>query len=143
MGNLTNFTRLFINDNQLHNSVLLLGELNPEDLANELSQADVFCLPSFSDPSPLSVFEAMCVGLPLLISERCGNHFEAVYPGKNGYIFNPDNKIEIQKCVDKLIKLRHKLPEMGRLSKKYYITNLSKYVISKKFIKDLNKALDN
>ena len=36
----------FINDNQLHNSVLLLGELNPEDLANELSQADVFCLPS-------------------------------------------------------------------------------------------------
>lgn len=76
----------------------LLGEKTQEELIHLYATADVFLLPSLSDPNPLSCIEALWSSLPLFISEHCGNYPEVVKPGQNGYVFSyrePENAIEM------------------------------------------------
>ncbi len=50
----------------LDDRVTYSGELLPADVARALADADVFCLPSFSEGLPVSVMEAMAIGLPVV-----------------------------------------------------------------------------
>ena len=50
----------------LGNRIVYSGELLPADVARELADADVFCLPSFSEGLPVSVMEAMALGVPVV-----------------------------------------------------------------------------
>lgn len=79
----------FIEQNNLNENVTLLGNLSQKEISGEYKRANVFVLPSYSDPSPLSIVEAIFTGLPVFISNRCGNHFETVENGVNGYLFDP------------------------------------------------------
>jgi glycosyltransferase involved in cell wall biosynthesis len=54
-------TRLGLDDR-----VTFSGELLPADVARALADADVFCLPSFSEGLPVSVMEAMAIGVPVV-----------------------------------------------------------------------------
>lgn len=88
-GNSHNLYHQYVIDNHLDNTVNFLGNLSQKKLSLEYKKADIFLLPSFSDPSPLSVVEALYTGLVMFVSNRCGNHFEAVVEGENGYTFDP------------------------------------------------------
>ncbi len=50
----------------LEDRIIYSGELLPADVARELGDADVFCLPSFSEGLPVSVMEAMAIGVPVV-----------------------------------------------------------------------------
>lgn len=50
----------------LEDRIIYSGELLPADVARELAAADVFCLPSFSEGLPVSVMEAMAIGVPVV-----------------------------------------------------------------------------
>lgn len=52
--------------------------------------ADCFMLPSRYDPFPNTVLEALAMGLPAIVSSRCGAA-EVVEPGANGWICEPDD----------------------------------------------------
>ena len=53
-----------------------------------LGISDGFVLPSVADCWPLALLEACMAGLPLLVSDRVGNHIDCVVPGKNGWVFD-------------------------------------------------------
>jgi glycosyltransferase involved in cell wall biosynthesis len=79
--------------------------------------ADLFLLPSLSDPNPLSVIEAMHSGLPLLVSKRIGNYPEALQVGVNGWGIDPSSADEIRTvCSEAFNCSTDKLKEMGRAS---------------------------
>lgn len=42
------------------------GELPPDMVSKRLADADIFCLPSFSEGLPVSVMEAMAIGVPVV-----------------------------------------------------------------------------
>lgn len=67
--------------------------------------ASVFCLPSFVDPNPLSVVEAMHAGLPILLSNKAGNFPEALHEGVNGFGFNPDRSEELSAALQRTLGL--------------------------------------
>lgn len=106
--------------NNLQENIILLGFLNPESMARLYAKSDVFLLPSFSDPCPLSVVEALSMSLPLLISSRCGNHYEAVRVGNNGYKFDPLNPDEIKSSYEKIMSRSHDFEDMGEISRTIY-----------------------
>lgn len=81
--------------------------------------ASALILPSTSEPWGLVVNEAMACSLPVLISDRCGCLLDLVFPGINGYVFNP---FEVENIANALIYL-NKLPaqqlqKMGQASDK-------------------------
>ncbi|MEC3877610.1 glycosyltransferase family 4 protein [Chryseobacterium salviniae] len=124
----------YIRDNNLENNVKLLGNLTQEQIGEQYKNADVFLLPSFSDPSPLSIVEAISSGLPVFVSNRCGNHFETVAEGKNGYVFDPSNHAEIKDKFNKLMGRKNNWKEFSRISLQLAVENFNPDIVIRKFI---------
>lgn len=106
----------FVKTNKLEENISFLGNLSQEEISNEYQNSNVFVLPSFSDPSPLTIVEAIYSGLPVFVSERCGNHFETVINGENGYTFDPYNSNDIREKFELLISQRDKWPIFSKKS---------------------------
>lgn len=71
--------------------VRLLGLQPPSRMVELYAAADVFVLPSLSDPSPLAAVEAAAAGLPLLMSNRCGNVDDLVEEDHNGWVLDVES----------------------------------------------------
>lgn len=61
-----------------------------EDVRPYYAAADGFLLPSRYDPFPNTALEAMAMGLPAIVSSRCGAA-EVIEPGVNGWVCEPDD----------------------------------------------------
>jgi UDP-glucose:(heptosyl)LPS alpha-1,3-glucosyltransferase len=61
-----------------------------EDVRPYYAAADCFILPSRYDPFPNTSLEALAMGLPVIVSSRCGAA-EIVEPGVNGWVCEPDD----------------------------------------------------
>jgi UDP-glucose:(heptosyl)LPS alpha-1,3-glucosyltransferase len=61
-----------------------------DDVRPLYAAADCFILPSRYDPFPNTVLEALAMGLPAIVSSRCGAA-EIVEPGANGWVCEPDD----------------------------------------------------
>lgn len=90
------------------NRVLFLGQKSENDIVRYLAAADWFLHPALYDASPLACVEALCVGLPMAVSQQTGNSPEVVINGTNGYIFDSYNPIEILNTLKKLVNLDEK-----------------------------------
>ncbi|WP_374460809.1 glycosyltransferase family 4 protein [Chryseobacterium taeanense] len=124
----------YIRDHNLEDHVKLLGNLTQQEIGEEYKNADVFLLPSFSDPSPLSIVEAISSGLPVFVSNRCGNHFETVSEGSNGYVFNPSNHAEIKEKFNMLMDRKEHWKEFSQISLQLAEENFNPEIVIKKFI---------
>ena len=127
----------YIQENKLEKNIALKGFCSMDKVANFYRKADVFLLPSFSDPSPLSVVEAICCKLPLLISNRCGNHYEALDESMNGYSFDPDNHIAVRKSYERLLSRQKDWEKMGIHSRILFEKNFQQVVVLNSFIQQL------
>jgi UDP-glucose:(heptosyl)LPS alpha-1,3-glucosyltransferase len=61
-----------------------------EDVRPLYAAADCFILPSRYDPFPNTALEALAMGLPAIVSSRCGAA-EVIEPGVNGWVCEPDD----------------------------------------------------
>lgn len=57
---------------RLGDRVTLAGELPPDAVRARLREADIFCLPSFSEGLPVSIMEAMAAGVPVVATWIAG-----------------------------------------------------------------------
>jgi glycosyltransferase involved in cell wall biosynthesis len=106
----------FISDNSISSNIILMGELNVDEVIAVLKISDCFILPSFSDPSPLALIEAIKIGLPILVSLRCGNHFECLIEGKNGFGFDPFSPVSVQQAFHSFIAEKNNWPYFSKKS---------------------------
>lgn len=73
--------------------------LGPRDDVRPIyAAADCFVLPSRYDPFPSTALEAMAMGLPAIVSSRCGAA-EIIEPGANGWVCEPDDVAGIAKLM--------------------------------------------
>ena len=129
--------RQFIIENGYSENIELCGFCKMTIVADYYQKSDVLVLPSFSDPSPLSLVEGCCCKLPLLVSLRCGNHYETVIDGVNGYTFDPDDHRSIKSAFDKLLADRFKWKQMGMESRQLFEENFLQEKVLKRFINSL------
>lgn len=87
-----------------HVDLKLLGYQDKSAIVELLYCADVFFLPSLSDPNPLSCIEALWCGKPFFVSEHVGNYPEVVEQGKNGYVFSYHNVQDFQEKITALLE---------------------------------------
>ena len=61
-----------------------------DDMRPPYAAADCLVLPSLYDPFGIAVLEAFAMGLPAIVSKRCGAA-ELIEPGVNGWVCAPDD----------------------------------------------------
>jgi glycosyltransferase involved in cell wall biosynthesis len=90
--------------NKLHlvNCVHLPGFKQYDDLPAYYGLANAFVHPSTKDTWGLVVNEAMAVGLPVLISERCGCVRDLVQEGENGFTFDPYDTVQLASLMTRM-----------------------------------------
>jgi glycosyltransferase involved in cell wall biosynthesis len=63
--------RRFIDSRGLADSIVYEGAIPPGTAPGRLGEADVYVLPSLNEPFPMTVLEAMSVGVPTVLSSTC------------------------------------------------------------------------
>lgn len=129
--------RKFVYDNDYGNNIEIVGFCQMDKVVDYYSACDALILPSFSDPSPLSLVEACCCKMPILASNRCGNHFETVEDTKNGYLFSPTDHFQIRSSFEALLNCREEWPSMGQYSRDLFDRNFKQSVVLPEFVKQL------
>lgn len=79
--------------------VRLLGKRN--DVADLLRAADIFCLPSRKEVTPVAILEAMEQGLPV-VATRVGGITEMVRNGQEGLIVRPGDRAGLEAALIRL-----------------------------------------
>ena len=73
-----------------------------DDVAAVLAAADIFVLPSYFEAMPMSVIEAMLVGLPVVASDIRGPR-EQVMPGVTGLLVPPRQIAPLAEALGRLV----------------------------------------
>lgn len=97
---------------KIRNRVFFHGHLH--DFSLQLSEAQIFVLPSFKEGFPNALIEAMSVPLACISSDFFVGQNEIINAGINGILFEPGNIDELANALNRLIsdeKLRNKISE--------------------------------
>ncbi|MEB2776066.1 glycosyltransferase family 4 protein [Algoriphagus sp. D3-2-R+10] len=85
--------------------VSFTGNQTRGEIANILSQSDVFILPSYMEGWAMVVNEAMAAGLPVILSDQINAGHTLLKDSINGFAFNPYDSEQITEAILKYIKL--------------------------------------
>lgn len=115
-GILRNSLEKYAKENKLEN-VIFVGFKNQTELPKYYAMADIFALPSGEGETwGLVVNEAMCFGLPTVVSDLVGCGSDLVKNGENGYIFPLGNVEKLSECLKELINDNKKRKLFGKKS---------------------------
>lgn len=121
-------------------SVFFKGRLQQEKVAEMLSAADVFVLPTLNEGSCNAVVEAMACGLPIISSD-----IEAIQEQvneRNAILVDPNDVTAISKAIEKLCDDRDLLKKMSDESIRL-VTGNSLSLRAKKIKELLEKVLND
>ena len=98
--------------------VEILDFMDQQELLEVMENSGAFILPSVFEQWSLVIHEAVCAGLPMLASDRCGAITSFLEEGKNGYLFVPGKIRSIRHSIEKLlIQSEAELLQMGHNSR--------------------------
>ena len=106
----------FARENQLQH-VYFMGFRNQSELPEFYAMADIFVLPSGSEPWGLVVNEAMCFGLPVIVSDQVGASGDLVKDGENGFVYPSMNINLLAEKLKMLLDNKDLMDKMGKNSK--------------------------
>ncbi len=97
-----------------------------------IAQADLLVLPSRWDGWGMVVNEALMVGVPVLVSDRCGAA-ELVRHGRNGYLFRGGDVLDLRDRLLEFLGRRESWPglraEAARMGERISAEQASRYLI--------------
>jgi glycosyltransferase involved in cell wall biosynthesis len=103
----------------LVDSVHLPGFKQYYELPGYFAHANALLLPSTSETWGLVVNEAMAVGLPILLSNRCGCALDLIQESLNGFTFDPYDVLEMAQLMTRVANLdKEACTAMGKASRR-------------------------
>ena len=118
-GELEEDIKNIVREKNLENSVHFKGLL--DDVKEELSKTDIFCLPSHYEGMPMSIIEAMASGLPV-VATAVGGVPDMITDRKNGILCNdtPEDIADALEMVIESVELREMLGNNAVVASKEY-----------------------
>jgi glycosyltransferase involved in cell wall biosynthesis len=98
-------------------NVIFPGFVNQSGLPAVYAACDVFVLPSENEPWGLAVNEAMCAGLPIVLSEEIGCAEDLVRDGVNGATFRAGDVDGLAKALRSFLVDAHHAATAGAASR--------------------------
>jgi len=96
--------------------VFFLGFQDYGDLPKYYGVADLFVLPSETEPWGLVVNEAIASGLPVIATRKVGAAHDLITEGENGYLV-PENDVEaMASAIDQACQSKERLRALGERS---------------------------
>lgn len=129
---LTEACKSLCNKYDLQTTLIYLGEI--KEIQEIYAISDIFCLPSEEDAFGLVIAEAMCAGLPVVITDRCGikNYIQNEF---NGYVLEYDNlENQIKNMLSILIADPQLRREIGVRAATTVKSEMSWNVISRNYV---------
>ncbi|MER3434314.1 MAG: glycosyl transferase [Leptolyngbya sp. ERB_1_1] len=105
-----------VQKHDLSRQVFWAGWIHYNQLGSYFQNSDVFVFPSLEDVWGMAVLEAMAFGKPILCS-RSANACEMVMQDKNGYVFDPQDPVELADMMAEFIKEPSRIATMGAASR--------------------------
>lgn len=87
----------------LKDKVKLMGAVS--NIFDCIYGAGLFVMPSLYEGMPNALMEAMCLGIPVLSSDcPCGGPRELILHGRNGFLFEVNNKADLVKKINEIFE---------------------------------------
>ena len=123
----------YINRLNLTNHVRLLGSIEPHEVMQEVSNADIYVSCTLNEGLSNAVIEAMAVGTPVITTNVNGMP-ELVDDGINGLVVNPFSDVEIYIGIKRLINdselyMRFSIEGRKKVEEKFDIRRQNKIFI--------------
>jgi glycosyltransferase involved in cell wall biosynthesis len=83
-----------------------------EQLMRAYADADIFCLPTRGDCTPVVLAEAMAAALPV-VTTRVGSNSEVVACGETGLLVAPDDDDALMEALERLVRHPKERRAMG------------------------------
>jgi len=139
-GYLLEKAKSYITNNQIRN-VYLFG--NKKNVFQYLYKADLFLSTSLYEGHPISILEAMSIGLPIVASKVTGN-IDTIEEGLSGFFYRLGDIKQARNCIEKIMKnsdLKLKISENSFLThRELFTTNKMKnkyLLLYKKYYKNI------
>jgi len=100
-GNEKSALQCLIQDNQLSNSVHLMG--NTKNLFNIMREASIYCMTSLTDCFPMVLLEAKQAGLPIISYDCPYGPKNIIHHNSDGLLIEKDNITSFSNALEKLI----------------------------------------
>jgi len=97
-------------------NVHFFGFQNQSELIQFYSIADVFVLPSQSEPWGLVINEAMNFQIPIITTDSVGAAYDLIKEGQNGFVYEAGNVEALVNCLKDVLDDAGKAQQMGKLS---------------------------
>ncbi len=111
-----------IGEKELEQYVKLLGFSN--NIKDELNNSDIFILPSKQELFPITILEAMAMGLPI-VSTKVAGIPEMVVHDFNGLLIDAINETQLYGALESLINNEELRERMGENSRSLVVENFS------------------
>ncbi len=87
-----------------NNRVIFTGFVSPESLPDYYAATDIYIHPSEFEPHSLAISEAIYMGCPVILSDRCGSYgiSDDVQQGVNGFVYECGNIKQLSQLINRL-----------------------------------------
>ena len=123
-GYLFDKAKTYIKSKNIQN-VYLLG--NKKDVFKYLYEADLFLSTSFYEGHPISILEAMSIGLPIVASKVTGN-IDTIRQDHSGLLYKLGNIRDAINCIEIIMNNKD---IKSRISKNSFLTHRELYTLNK------------
>lgn len=115
-------------------NIFLQGEVPHQYLLNEMHRSDFLLFPSYTEGFPLTVLEAMAIGLPV-IGTRVGAIPEMITDGKGGILVNPGDIPALIDAIQYISQNQQLRQAMGEFNRKHSFENYRYSVVIQQLVK--------
>jgi glycosyltransferase involved in cell wall biosynthesis len=123
--------------------IRVIGPVYGRNKYDLLLSSDIFVFtPVEEEGHPWVIIEAMAAGLPIIATDQ-GAITESVIEGKNGFIVEKENPLQIAEKIEYFINNPEQRKKMGEESRRLYLENFTEEKMIKRLSQTFHSVLEN